>query len=671
MRRIIPLFCPFLAALMAAELPVREVILYKNGVGYFARAGELKAGESARLDFKAAEMDDVLKSLTVNDLSGGKIAGLRYDSAEPLNRKLAEFPFAVGGAQSLAAFLDQLKGSRVELRSGAENVAGLIVSARSVAGDDKRREIEQVVLLVDSGDLRTLDLSAVSAVRFAENEKQQLLRDYLTVLEKARAQDKRSVYIDSTDQRSRQIAAAYMTPAPVWKSSYRLVFGAADATLEGWAIIDNTTGEDWANVKLAVVSGRPVSFISKLFEPRYVARRTAELAEAGAVGPVVFEGGIEGDRRQAAGFAAAMPAAAPPALASAMRDEVRNVSKLRAERKAASFDMPRESSVAATAAGRDLGELFEYRFDAPVTVKRGQSVMLPFVQQKLTSRKLLIYREEFGQNPMSAAELTNSTGKTLDGGPLTVFDQNTYAGEALMETLKTGDKRLISYAVDLGARITTNIDSRDDLVREIHVRRGVLSTKTANVETKVFTMKNVDQKPKTIVIEHPLRPEYKLTNVKATETTSSHHRFEVKLAAAATEKFPVTEEYVYEQSNAVSSYTPDALFQFSQNKALSAPGKLQLDAVLAKKREVAANDTQLADADRRLAELTKDQERIRQNIYSLNNVAGQQQQVQKYAAQLADTETRIAALRDQASELRKKKMALESELKALIDRLDF
>ena len=670
MRRFIPILCPFLATLMAAELPVREVILYKNGVGYFARAGELKAGESARLDFKAAEMDDVLKSLTVNDLSGGKIAGLRYDSAEPLNRKLAEFPFAVGGAQSLASFLDQLKGSRVELRLGAENVGGVIVSARTLAGDDKRRELEQVVLLVDSGDLRTVDLSAVSAVRFAETEKQQLLRDYLTVLEKARSQDKRSVYIDSSDARARQIAAAYMTPAPVWKSSYRLVFGAADATLEGWAIVDNTTGEDWTNVKLAVVSGRPVSFISKLFEPRYVARRTAGLAEEGAVGPVVFEGGIDAEKKMVA--QAAAPAAAPM-LAGAMRDEFRSGERLRAMRKSESFDTPREvqSSIGATAAGRDLGELFEYRFDAPVTVKRGQSVMLPFVQQKLTSRKLLIYREEFGQNPMSAAELTNSTGKTLDGGPLTVFDQNTYAGEALMETLKTGDKRLISYAVDLGARITTNIDSRDDLVREIRVKRGVLTTKTANVETKVYTMKNVDQKPKTVVIEHPLRPEYKLVNVKAAETTSSHHRFEVKLAAGATEKFTVTEEYVYEQSNAVSSYTPDALFQFTQNKALSAQGRQQLEAVMAKKREVAANDGMVADADRRLAELAKDQERIRQNIYSLNNVAGQQQQVQKYAAQLADTETKIAALRDQASELRRKKAALDAELKVLIERLDF
>jgi hypothetical protein len=669
MRKAIPLLCPFLATLVAAELPVREVILYKNGVGYFARAGELKAGESARLDFKAAEMDDVLKSLTVNDLSGGKIAGLRYDSAEPLERKLAEFPFAVGGAQSLAAFLDQLKGSRVELRSGAENLGGVIVSGRAVAGDDKRRELEQVVLLLDSGDLRTLDLSAVSAVRFAETEKQQLLRDYLGLLEKARAQDRRSVYIDSTEAGSRRVAASYMTPAPVWKSSYRLVFGTADATLEGWAIVDNTTGEDWTNVRLAVVSGRPVSFISRLFEPRYVARRTAELAEAGAAGPVVFEGGIEGERKALAD-AAPLPAAAPPAMASALRDEMRRAASLR---KAESLEMPRpgESNVAATAAGRDLGELFEYRFDTPVTVKRGQSAMLPFVQQKLTTRKLLIYREEFGQNPMSAAELTNSTGKTLDGGPLTVFDQNSYAGEALMETLKNGDKRLISYAVDLGTRITTNIDSRDDLVREIRVRRGVMTTRTARVETKVYTMRNVDPRVKTVVVDHPLRPEYKLTAGKPIETTSSHHRFEVRLAAGATEKFAVSEEYVYEQSTAVSSYTPDTLFQLTQNKALSAQGKAQLDAVLAKKREVAANDGQLADAERRLAEFSRDQERIRQNIASLNSVAGQQQQVQKYAAQLADTETRIAALRDQASELRKKKSALETELKALIDRLDF
>ena len=83
--------------------------------------------------------------------------------------------------------------------------------------------------------------------------------------------------------------------------------------------------------------------------------------------------------------------------------------------------------------------------------------MLPFLQDKISERKLLVYNDPASQYPLNSVELTNSTGKTLDGGPITVYDANAYAGEALMETLKTGDKRLISYGVDLGTRITTQL----------------------------------------------------------------------------------------------------------------------------------------------------------------------------------------------------------------------
>jgi hypothetical protein len=457
----------------------------------------------------------------------------------------------------------------------------------------------------------------------------------------------------------------------VWKSSYRLVFGAADATLEGWAIVDNTTGDDWTNVRLAVVSGRPVSFVSQLFEPRYVARRTAELAEAESVGPVVLEGAVASEQAAMAAPAAAPAMAGLRAGASKsarqasadLRDEVRERDAFRRNEM--------YSSVAATAAARDLGELFEYRFDAPVTIRKGQSAMLPFVQQKVNTRKLLIYREDFGLNPMSAAEVSNSTGKTLDGGPITVFDSNTYAGEALMETLKTGDKRLITYALDLGARITTAIDSRNDVTREIHIRRGVLTTKTARVESKTYTIRNVDQRAKTLVIEHPLRPEFKLLNQKPVETTSTHHRFEVKVAPGATDKFVVNEELVFETSTGVTNLTPDVLASYVQNKALSATGRAQLEQLLAKKREAAALDSQIRQAETSLNDLTRDQERVRQNIYSLNNVAGQQQQVQKYSAQLAAAETRIAQLRDSLADLRARKSVIEGEIAGMVEKLEF
>src|SRR5271157_1251267 len=285
-----------LAAALAysAELPVTQVVLYKHGVGFFERSGRLGAGESARLDFNASEMNDVLKSLVVNARGGGKISGLRYDSMDPLSHTLEQFPFKIGDAQPLSGMLDQLKGARLEMKFGNETVAGVVVNGRVVAGSDKQPEREQLTLMLDSGDLRTVDLSAAASIRFTDPQLQRQFKDYLAAVNAARSKDKRSVYIDSSDAAERQVTASYMVPAPVWKSSYRLIFGASgQPVLEGWAIVDNTTGEDWTKVQLSLVSGQPISFVSQLYAPKYVERPTAELADDRAARPVVHEGGFD------------------------------------------------------------------------------------------------------------------------------------------------------------------------------------------------------------------------------------------------------------------------------------------------------------------------------------------------------------------------------------------
>src|SRR6202167_816714 len=224
MRRFSFLTIAFVATAMAADIPLREVILYKSGVGYFERGGLLGAGESVRLDFKASDMNDVLKSLTISEQNGGKVTGLRYDSSQPLDRKLADFPFKIDGQASLAIFLDQMRGAKVELKYGAETISGTVVSGRMVKADDKQPEREQLVTLLDSGELRMLDLAAASSIRFADPKLEVQLRDYLAVVNQSRSTDKRSIYIDSSDAKERQIAAGYMLPTPVWKSSYRLIF---------------------------------------------------------------------------------------------------------------------------------------------------------------------------------------------------------------------------------------------------------------------------------------------------------------------------------------------------------------------------------------------------------------------------------------------------------------
>ena len=652
---------------MAADLPIREVILYKHGVGYFERAGDLRAGDTARLDFKASDMNDVLKSLTIVDRGGGVIGGVRYDAAEALDKRLQDFPFAVDRQASLAAFLDQLKGARLELRLGSDTVAGTIIGARTVKPDEKTPERENVVLLTDSGEIRTFDMGAASSVKLADTKLQGLLRDYLTVLSGARSKDKRSVYIDTAGTGTRQLTASYMTPSAVWKSSYRLIFGtAAEATLEGWAIIDNTSGEDWSNIKLSVVSGRPISFITQLYEPKYVQRPLGELAENRAVAPIVLQGAV--GNAIAGGRGGAAPAAAAKAFAAAPAN--RQDRGFLAE-EAVSVDALRDSSIAPAMNTRDLGELFEYSFSTPVSVKQGESAMLPFLQQKINARKLLIYMESFGLNPMNAAEIANSTGKTLDGGPITVYDANAYAGEALVETLKAGDKRLITYGIDLGARVTTAFDSTRANVREVHFARGVLTTRNSVEETKTYTIKNVDARRKTVIIEHKQRPGYKLLDMRPTETTADAYRFEVNVGGNATEAFAVREERVYDQTMSVTSLTPDAIATFTQNKALSDAARRQLEQIVQKKREIATNDGQLRQTQSDLNNLTQDEERQRRNIESLRNVAGQQNLVQQYAGQLAAAEVKLAGLRDQESDLQKKKTALEGELNGLMEKAEF
>ncbi|HWC95725.1 MAG TPA: DUF4139 domain-containing protein [Candidatus Sulfopaludibacter sp.] len=658
------ILCTTIASPIAspAELPVTQVVLYKHGVGFFERSGKLSSGQSARLDFAESEMNDVLKSLTLEESGGGKISGLRYDSQDTLTHRLSIFPFQIGAAEPLAGMLDRLKGARLELKFGADTLSGIVVNGRALAGPGDR---EQLTLLLDSGELRNVDLSAAASIRFADPQLQLQFRDYLAAVASARSKDKRSVYIDSSDAREREVRASYMVPAPVWKSSYRLIFGASgQPVLEGWAIVDNTTADDWTNVRLSLVSGRPISFVSQLYAPKYIDRPGAELADDHAARPVVHTASM--DLRDA-----------KDATRRAMQAQSQGQNQFLAEAKAFAALAPppppavAPSSIAADAMAQELGELFEYRIAQPVTIRRNESAMLPFLQQPIEARKLLIYSDHSSTHPTDAAELINNSGKTLDGGPITIYDGGVYGGEALMETLKTGDRRLISYAVDLGTRITEAFGGKAAVVREIHVNRGILTTRVAAEETRTYTVTNVDAKAKALIIEHPIRPEYTLLKREATRKTPEAYRFEVQLEPGKTLAFPVEEERVYSESTQVSNLTPDILAAYVANRSLTATQRAQLQQLADQKRLVAENAQAVQETERQIQESTNDESRIRQNISSLNSVSGQQQLVQTYAHQLDAAEQHLAALRDRQADLQKRKTALESSLNRLMEAMSF
>jgi hypothetical protein len=660
-----------------AELPVRTVVLYKHGVGYFERAGNLAAGESAKLDFKASEMNDVLTSLTVND-QAGKVTSLRYDSNIPLNQKLSEFPFSINSAEPLSAVLDQLKGARIEMEFGPQRTAGEIVSARMIPADKDHAEHEQLTLLMDSGELRNVDLSAASTIRFPDLKLQLQFRDYLAALTSARSKDKRSVYIDSTDTRSRDVRATYIMPMPAWKSSYRLLFDKSgqQPTLEGWAIVDNTTGEDWTNVKLTLVSGKPISFISELYDPRYIDRKTADLPEDLAVAPTIHSGAIAtakaqeraGFFRPNAGYGMPEQMTTSGAIAGGVLGGI--VGGLPSA--APPPPPPGPSSITPAGIAREIADLFEYDLPKPVTVRKNESAMLPFLQQKITARKLIMYSDSSRPNPLSAAEISNTTGRTLDGGPITVYDAGAYAGEALVETVKNGDKRFISYGVDLGTRITTSFNSRTNNAIELHAHDGMLTTRSAFIEKKTYSVHNADARAKTLIIEHPVRPGYSLVNTaRPVETASDVYRFELKLPATDSLEFPVTEEHVYDQQTAVSSLNPPILLTYIRNKDIPDVARRQLQQIADLKSRIAGTESESGRLDSEIRNVTNDEERTRQNIASLSQVSGQQQIVQDYARKLADAETKIAALGAGRNQVDDQRTALRTQLNDAIRKLDF
>jgi hypothetical protein len=407
----------------------------------------------------------------------------------------------------------------------------------------------------------------------------------------------------------------------------------------------------------------------------------AELPEDRAAGPEVYSGSVDGqtvgDRNALfggtgmadgvlGGVVGGVPGAAPRPSARA-KQFVNN--QLMAP--GAMAQTVEVTSNVAGATGSVLGELFEYNFATPVTIKHNQSAMLPFLSDKVAARKLLIYTSKDGEHPVNAAEVTNSTDKTLDGGPITVYDAGAYAGEALVETLKAGDKRLIGYAVDYGTRITNNFDNGDENVLEVHSSNGILEIKSSERDHRTYEIKNVDAKAKTLIIQQDGLNEYTVISPKPIERTATAYRFEVRLPANGTQTLKVEEEKVTSDTLAVASSGSDRLVEIIQNKKLSAEGRQRLQAIVDLKQQIAQTQATLDSGKNSIDELTQDQTRLRQNIDSLNKVKGQEDQVRQYSGKLNDNEIKLAQLRDQRTELARTVARQNAEIRNAIAHLNF
>lgn len=671
-------------ALPAAELPVSRVVLYKNGLALFERSGEVKPGEPVRLEFKKSEMDDVLKTLVL-DSTGSAVTNLRYQLDEPLETRLGQIGLTIKPGVTLAGLLDQLRGAKVSLATASGAIEGTIVSGR-MAQHAQQAQKQEITVLTTGGELRVIDLDGVSAVKLSDDRLQKRLTEALGAYEQAQSQERKSLWVD-TGGKGGNLLARYLAPAPAWKSTYRLAFldkpgDKNEAMLEGWAIVENTSESDWKNVQLTVVSGRPISFISKLYEPKYVERQSLELAETENALPSEYAAALS------APPSAGLTMAPPPPPASVVRPGAVAKRKLVAgsgggmgggsyiASPMTAMDSVRQlqeatSRIVADTESQEVGELFEYRFGQPASVKAGESLLIPFVQQKISARQVYIWNQSEGAHPQRAAELKNTSGKTLDGGPVTVYAPEGYTGESLLSTLKAGDKRFITFAIDLGTKVTTKFDTSSEVVRSVKAERGIVTMKSVMERRTTYTISNVDAKEKALLISHPVQGELELLSPKPEEKTAERYLFAATVPASGSASLTVAEEQPLQESISISSMPSEQIVAWINARKITPDARKKLEAIVAKKRENTAAVTDIQRLEKRLASIEADENRLRASIQALNGVPGQQDQVQRYATDLSKKENEIQDLHTRIEDARSKQAALEAELATLVENLSF
>src|SRR5579864_550997 len=235
----------------AARLPVRRVVLYKNCVGYFEHTGRVSGSQQVGIDFTTAQLNDALKSLTVVDLGGGRITGVNYNSVAPLEQRLKTLRLPLGSSLSREDYLNALRGAHVEVKSGASSATGRVLSidARERTRDDKSTEQRyEIALVTDTGDMRTFELTPATSVRLIDRDLNGEVGRYMDLIASTRAEDLRRMTVSTAGNGERTLFVSYISEVPVWKSTYRIILPEKSSDkprLQGWAIVDNTVGEDW------------------------------------------------------------------------------------------------------------------------------------------------------------------------------------------------------------------------------------------------------------------------------------------------------------------------------------------------------------------------------------------------------------------------------------------
>jgi len=624
-----------------ADVPVAKVVLFSSGVGYFEHAGTVHGTTSTELRFKTSQINDILKSVVLQDQDGGKIGAITYPSQDPIAKTLRSFQVDITQNPSLEQLLNQLRGARVTLQAQADHFSGTIlgVEGRTRATDRGPVQVSTLNLLAGA-TIRSIDLQSISNLSLDDPQLQDELTKALASLVQARDQDKKPVTINFSGSGDRRVRLGYVVETPVWKTSYRLLLEdkPTSSKLQGWAIVENQTESDWNDISLSLVSGRPISFIMDLYQPLYATRPTVVPELFAGLRPQVYGAGID-MRREADELRKAEASPAARGLADAPRVQLRGPTSLNEVVTTGGIDAA--TSISAIAEAAKLGDLFQYTVNN-VTLARQKSAMLPIITDSVAVERVSIYNAEvMASNPLNGVLLNNTTGKHLLQGPVTVLDNGSYAGDARVDNVGPGQHRLLSYGIDLDVAVNTK-RSETNAVTTATVRKGLLILTRRLTSSVEYSADNKSDKEKTLVVEHRVRPGWKLVDSPMLmEQTPAFYRFKGVAAANKISRLVVKDEYPQLETIALVNANLDMLLSYKSNLEIPKSVRDAIAKAAQLRQAVADADRDMNVRTQQISDITTEQNRIRENM---KTVAPSTQYYERLLAKLNEQESSIEAL---------------------------
>ncbi|HEV2321558.1 MAG TPA: hypothetical protein VGT42_04275, partial [Gammaproteobacteria bacterium] len=557
-------------------------------------------------------MNDVLQSLTAIDLNGGRLSGADYNSTTPLDQQLKSLPLALGEDASADEFLSAIRGAHVSITGSGAPITGRILSIETtnVPGTANQPATQKRMLTVigDDGGVRSVDLTSATTVRLLDSQLHSDVSRYLELLASTRNDGLRHLTLQdngpaANKNASRELHVSYLSEVPIWKSTYRILFTEPDtklpassapqtATLQGWSVVDNTTGADWINVHLSLIAGAPQSFIQPLSVPYYSRRPEIGLPQEAQLTPQTHESGdqaatisgagnagveVTGQAGQINGLAgSAMASGSGSGIGAgfggnyggrlAGRDTTEMVKVLPGVVNAAPtiavsgqlYGQLAQASIAPNSTTAAFDDYFAYNLTDPITIHKNESALVPILQTSLPAESvsLVSYANAHVSEPLRALWITNNSDLTLDRGSFTIVESGNFGGEGLLDPIHPGEKRLLSYAADQALHVSTEGEKLTTSVTSITAAKGVLRFAQTDVHEVTLVMRNAAPARRTVISEFPVVEGWTLdSDPTPVETTSTLYRFRTLIDPGQTVRLHVgarrenTIAYTLTQSN--------------------------------------------------------------------------------------------------------------------------